>query len=262
MSTMSNTIDPDSTDALHEALILPDWPVRGRVRAVSTTRRGGVSKPPCDSLNLGYGAQDEREAVTENRRRLRNILTLPAEPAWVQQVHGDTVVAAEDVAADEPPAADASVSRTPGLASVVMTADCLPVLFCDREGTTVGAAHAGWRGLVRGILPATVTAMDRPPEDLMAWLGPAIGPDVYEVGPEVRESFLDQDPTHGESFRPSPAGRWLADLYAIARRQLHGLGVTAVYGGEFCTYSDPDRFYSYRRDGSSGRMASLIWLAD
>ena len=259
---MSEPTNTDAMQALRESLILPDWPAPARVRAASTTRREGVSEPPCDSLNLGHGARDDREAVTENRRRLRGVLALPAEPAWIRQVHGDTVASAETVSDVHRPEADASVSRSPGLACVVMTADCLPVLLCDRGGAVVAAAHAGWRGLARGILPATVAAMDRPPGHLMAWLGPAIGSKVYEVGPEVREHFLDQDRAHGNSFRPSPAGRWLADLYAIARRQLHGHGVTAVYGGEFCTYSDPDRFYSYRRDGSSGRMASLIWLAD
>lgn len=251
----------DSTDDDFDLpLIHPRWPAPDRVCAVSTTRLGGVSVPPCDTFNLGFGAQDDAASVTENRRRLCTALSLHREPAWLRQVHGDTVVVAEEVGTATPPEADASLSRTPGCVCVVMTADCLPVLFCDRASSVVAAAHAGWRGLVRGILPATVKAMEVPGDELLAWLGPAIGPSVYEVGSEVHEAFLALDGGNAENFRPSPAGRWLADLYGIARRQLATLGVTAVHGGEFCTLSDPTRFFSYRRDGSSGRLASLIWL--
>lgn len=242
-----------------ESLLFPDWPAPASVRAASTTRRGGVSRPPHDTFNIGHHPGDDPACVEENRRRLAAALDLPAEPAWLRQVHGAGVVRAESVT--EPVEADASHARTPGAVCVVMTADCLPVLLCDRQGTRVAAAHAGWRGLVRGVIPATVQALEADPAELLVWLGPAIGPAVFEVGPEVRAAFLDLDADNAECFQPSPAGRWLADIYGLARRQLAALGVTAVYGGGRCTLTEQDWFFSYRRDGSSGRMASLIWLA-
>ena len=168
------------------------------------------------------------------------------------------MVAAETVST--PVAADAAFTREPGRPCVVMTADCLPVLLCDRAGTVVAAAHAGWRGLAGGVIAATVARMATPPGELLAWLGPAIGPEAFEVGDEVRAAFLARDAGHIDSFRPSPTGRWLADLYELARRQLTGLGISAIYGGEFCTFSEPERFFSYRRENCTGRMASLIWL--
>jgi len=183
---------------------------------------------------------------------------LSADPAWLHQVHGAAVVAASTV--DAPVAADAAWTRKSGRACVVMTADCLPVLLCDRAGTVVAVAHAGWRGLAGGVIAATVAAMTVPSAGLLAWLGPAIGPEAFEVGDEVRAAFLALDVGNAACFRPSPAGRWLADIYALARRQLRGLGVAAVYGGEFCTFSDSARFFSYRREGKTGRMATLIGL--
>lgn len=239
-------------------LILPPWPAPPAVGAAATTRRGGVSQGPFASLNLGGSGGDDPAAVAENRRRLAAALELPAAPAWLRQVHGDRVV---EAGCGERPEADAAVAFGPERVCVVLTADCLPVLFCDRAGSRVAAAHAGWRGLAAGVLEATVARLDCPPGALLAWLGPAIGPEVFEVGGEVRATFLAQDPGAAGCFRPSPAGRWLADLYALARRRLAAAGVTAVYGGGFCTLSEPGRFYSYRRDGqASGRMASLIWL--
>ncbi|HXH04576.1 MAG TPA: peptidoglycan editing factor PgeF [Candidatus Competibacteraceae bacterium] len=241
-------------------LIRPDWPAPANVAAVSTTRHGGVSGGDYASLNLGHGSGDDPAAVAENRRRLRAALGLAEEPAWLAQVHSTRVVDALTVAGRVE--ADAAVCRSAGRACVVLTADCLPVLLCDRAGTVVGAAHAGWRGLAGGVLEATVQAMAADATQLMAWLGPAIGPAVFEVGAEVRAAFLAHDPDCDGCFRSSPAGRWLADLYALARRRLAGVGVTAVYGGGFCTRSEPQRFFSYRRAPRSGRMASLIWLKD
>lgn len=241
-----------------EHLIIPDWPVPTRVRAVSTTRHGGVSAPPYDSLNLAEHVGDDPACVAENRRRLMAAVGYAAEPAWLEQIHGTNVIDAGTACA--PMAADAAWTRAPGRPCVVMTADCLPVLLCDRAGTVVATVHAGWRGLAGDVIAATVASMKAPPAKLLAWLGPAIGPDAFEVGEEVRAAFLALDVGSAGCFRPSPAGRWLADLYALARRQLRRLGVTAIYGGEFCTFSDPKRFFSYRRENPTGRMATLIWL--
>lgn len=239
--------------------IFPNWPAPARVRAAATTRRGGFSPPPYDSLNLGAGAGDDPANVAANRERLARALKLPGEPAWLRQVHGNTVVVAD--VRRGPVEADAAYTREAGRVCVVLTADCLPVFLCHRNGSAVGIAHAGWRGLARGVIGATVRHMDCAPDRLLAWLGPAIGPDAFEVGPEVRDEFLALDAGNAECFRPSPAGRWLADLYALARRQLHALGVERIYGGGFCTYSERERFFSYRRDGRTGRMANLIWLS-
>ncbi|HKJ07561.1 MAG TPA: peptidoglycan editing factor PgeF [Gammaproteobacteria bacterium] len=238
--------------------ILPDWPARPAVRALSTTRRGGVSASPYASWNLAEHVGDDPRAVQTNRQRLRERLALPDEPCWLRQVHGVRVMAA---AAGKPSTeADGAWTGTPGRVCAVLTADCLPVLFCDRRGTRVAAAHAGWRGLAAGVLEATLRAMGVAPQELLAWLGPAIGPAAFEVGAEVRDAFVGADAGAGEAFQAGPDGRWYADLYALARRRLAAAGVVEVYGGGLCTYSDPERFYSYRRDGATGRMASLIWL--
>ena len=242
-----------------EHLLVPEWPAPARVRALSTTRQGGISEPPFTSLNLADHVADALADVTENRRRLAMLAGYPREPAWLQQVHGNRVVAAETVY--EPVAADAAWTRQPGYPCVVMTADCLPVLLCDQAGTVVAAAHAGWRGLANGVIAATVKYLKVSPSQLLAWLGPAIGPSAFEVGAEMREAFLLLDADCTGCFQPSPAGRWLADLYGLARRQLTELGVTAIYGGDFCTFGDSARFFSYRRESRTGRMASLIWLA-
>ena len=244
---------------MSDLLIFPDWPAPTRVWAVSTTRAGGVSLPPYDRLNLATHVGDDPACIAENRRRLAAAAGFPAEPAWLEQVHGTTVAAAETV--DAPVAADAAWTRVPGQPCVVLTADCLPVLLCDRAGTVVAAAHAGWRGLAGGVIAATVARLNAAPAELLAWLGPAIGPAAFEVGEEVRAAFLALDAGNAGCFQPSPTGRWLADLYELARRQLRRLGVPAIYGGDHCTFSEPERFFSYRRESRTGRMATLIWLA-
>ncbi len=236
----------------------PNWPAPATVSAVSTTRRGGVSTPPYESLNLGSSVADASEHVDENRRQLQQQAGMPRQPLWLQQVHGRQVVAAHEAA--DGVEADAAWTDRPGVPCAVLTADCLPVLFCDRAGTRVAAAHAGWRGLAGGVLEATVDSLAVDSAEVMAWLGPAIGPDAFEVGEEVRQRFLALDPGASSAFRPSPDGRWLADLYRLARRRLNGLGVKDVRGGGLCTYTDSQRFFSYRRDGETGRMATVIWL--
>ncbi|MFL6535615.1 MAG: peptidoglycan editing factor PgeF [Pseudomonas sp.] len=235
--------------------LIPDWPAPARVKACVTTREGGVSLAPFDSLNLGDHVGDDPAAVAENRRRLTDQFVM--RPAWLQQVHGIDVVEADPARVAT---ADASWSATPGIACTAMTADCLPVLFCNRAGTHVAAAHAGWRGLANGVLEATLDSLQQPTEEILAWLGPAIGPQAFEVGPEVREAFIAHLPSADQAFAPSPnAGKFLADIYALARLRLAARGVTAVYGGGLCTVTDP-RFYSYRRNPRTGRFASLIWL--
>lgn len=246
-------------ELLLEHLLVPEWPAPATVRAVSTTRRGGDGLPPYDGFNLAGHVGDDPVRVAGNRRQLAAVLGLSTEPAWLEQVHGIHAVAAETVSA--PVAADAAWTREPGRPCVVMTADCLPILLCDRAATVVAAVHAGWRGLAEGVIAATVAEMKVPPMELLAWLGPAIGPGAFEVGEEVRAAFMALDKGNASCFQPSPAGRWLADIYGLARLQLRRLYVTAVYGGHACTFSEPERFFSYRRETTTGRMASLIWLA-
>ncbi len=233
-----------------------DWPAPPRVRALVTTRRGGVSRPPFDGLNLADHVGDAPAAVAMNRALLRAALDLPSEPVWLEQVHGNRVV---DLDAEHlpRPRGDAAVTRTPGRVCAVLTADCLPVCFCRRDGAAVAVAHAGWRGLAAGVLEATVAALGGDGSALLAWLGPAIGPRAFVVGPEVRACFLHRDPGAAACFLPHQ-DRWRADLYALAQRRLAALGVQ-VYGGGLCTVSD-GRFFSYRRDGETGRMAALIWM--
>jgi YfiH family protein len=239
-------------------MIYPHWPAPDRVRAVTTTRSGGVSLPPYDSLNLAEHVGDASAAVHENRRRLRQQLELPAEPVWLNQVHGTRVVDA--AGCPQHPTADASFSQRSGAVCAVMTADCLPVLFCDRGGSAVAAAHAGWRGLAAGVLEATVAALAIEPEQLLVWLGPAIGPAAFEVGAEVRERFVARQASAVSAFVARANGQWLADIYQLARIRLQAAGVNAIYGGGWCTYSDREQFYSFRRDRTTGRTASLIWL--
>ena len=236
--------------------IVPDWPAPSSVRALITTRAGGVSRGVYAGLNLGLGSDDDIEAVSRNRAKLRQ--WLPAEPLWLRQVHGTTVADADAV--KDSPEADAAVARRDGAVCAVLTADCLPLLLCDDEGTVVAAAHAGWRGLCSGVIEQTLRAMDRPPRALLAYLGPAIGPAAYEVGAEVREAFVAADAQSEAAFSPGKPGKFRADLYALARRRLARSGVTRIYGGGYCTYTERERFYSYRRDGATGRMASLIWI--
>ena len=239
-----------------DQLIIPDWPVPAHVRALQTTRAGGVSLAPYESLNLGSHVGDAPLHVARNRQRLGSLL--PSEPVWLEQVHG-TVVADADHAGCRT-VADACVARRSGSVCVVMTADCLPVLLCDRDGTVVGAAHAGWKGLAAGVIEATVEAMGVPPQELLVWLGPAIGPQAFEVGEEVRAEFINSDPQAAAAFVAGSSGKWLADLYVLARLRLNALGITQIYGGDACTYSETGRFFSYRRDGVTGRQGTFIWL--
>jgi purine-nucleoside/S-methyl-5'-thioadenosine phosphorylase / adenosine deaminase len=241
------------------ALLYPDWPAPPAVRAFVTTREGGLSTGPYASLNLGDHVGDEAAAVAANRRLLRTCL--PAEPLWLRQVHGVDVADA-GVACVGLPEADAAVARHPGRVCGVLTADCLPVLLCDTSGGVVAAAHAGWRGLLGGVLERTVEAMAVPPEQVLAWLGPAIGPAAFEVGAEVREAFVAEDPCAAAAFQSGVMpGKWWADLPALARQRLARQGVLRVHGGDSCTYRDGRRFFSYRRDGVTGRFGSFIWLA-
>jgi len=238
-------------------MLLPTWPAPAGVFSLMTTREGGVSCPPWDSFNLGDHVGDDAAHVAENRARLRQ--QLPAEPVWLKQIHSATVVdAGSDVLT-----ADASVTRQAGRVCAVLTADCLPVLFCDRAGRVVAAAHAGWRGLAQGVLEAAVAAMQVPASEVLAWMGAAIGPDAFEVGDDVRQAFIKQHPEAAAAFVPHPSGvpgKWLADIYQLARNRLNRVGVQAIYGGGRCTFNEAGHFYSYRREGVTGRMASLIWL--
>ncbi|WP_150046362.1 MULTISPECIES: peptidoglycan editing factor PgeF [Methylomonas] len=236
--------------------IRPDWPLPSTVQAATTLRDGGVSLGCYASLNPADHVGDNPEHVARNRELIREGLGLPGEPVWLQQVHGVRVVKADQTIGLE--CADASYTDRAGVVCAVLTADCLPVLFCGDRGEVIAAAHAGWRGLQAGVIGQTLLAMQC--RDVSVWLGPAIGPAHFEVGDEVRTAFVDSDPVHSAAFRAVAPGKWLADLYGLARQQLRALGVDAVYGGGDCTVADGSRFFSYRRDGTrTGRMASLIW---
>lgn len=286
---------------LLEHMIIPDWPAPKRVRAFQTTRAGGFSSAPYDSLNLGSYVGDAPLAVSRNRILLNTLL--PSEPVWLEQSHG--IIVANADRADCVPQADACIARHRAAVCVVMTADCLPILLCDQQGSVVGAAHAGWKGLAAGVIEATVQAMNVAPQNLMAWLGPAISQQAFEVGAEVRALFMDADPQAAAAFTPSlaltgtlsregiedltpspcaegsprrggePTGlplagvmgegrgeskKWFADIYALARLRLNALGITQIYGGDRCTYREHEQFFSYRRDGRTGRMGAFIWL--
>lgn len=235
--------------------IIPDWPAPVHVKALQTTRAGGVSTGKYASLNLGDHVKDDPLHVAHNRQLLSPML--PSEPVWLQQVHGVRVIDAGTSSCLE--TADASFTTRKDVVCVTMTADCLPVLLCDEAGTAVAAIHAGWRSLCDGVIEATVKTMPVEAGQLMAWLGPAIGPDAFEIGSEVREQFIAQDAQAETAFRPH-GEKWLGDLYAIARQRLQALGIEHIYGGGRCTYSETESFFSFRRDGDTGRMATLIWL--
>lgn len=263
--------------------IIPDWPAPARVRSLITTRHGGVSVAPYASLNLGDHVGDDPLAVAENRARLR--VSLPAAPRWLNQVHGTAVIDAADAGLPPTPVADAAFVRYPGIVCAVMTADCLPVLLCDRSGSAVAVVHAGWRGLQAGVLERTVATLGLPGRQVLAYLGPAIGPQAFEVGDDVRTAFVGAREAAAAAFKPlpdleRPAGggyrnqqsrcsadgfgmpaKWLADIILLARQALASVGVDAIYGGGYCTLRQESRFFSYRRDGVTGRMASLIWLS-
>jgi len=243
-----------------EDWIVPDWPAPHPVRAVVTSRHGGVSVGAYASMNPADHVGDAPAAVAANRRRLEQLLQLPAAPVWLQQVHGTGVVDAAAVRG--PVRADAAYACKPGVVCAVLTADCLPLLLCDRAGSCVAAAHAGWRGLAAGVIEQTVAALGLPGDALLAWLGPAIGPAAFQVGSEVRDSFLAHDPQAEAAFSRAPDGSWRADLYCLARQRLADCGVLAVSGGDHCTFTETERFFSYRRAAVTGRIASLIWLQD
>jgi hypothetical protein len=261
------------------AWIIPDWPAPPEVRALSTQRGGGTSAAPFESFNLGAHVGDSAETVLDNRRRLRALARLPAEPVWLSQQHGSEVLdldglqgapgtdapgaeapGAEAPGAEAPRPADASFTHRAGRVCAILTADCLPVLLTSDSGAGVAAAHAGWRGLAAGVVEATVQGLALPPSSLLAWLGPGIGPEHFEIGAEVREALLRADPGAEEAFLPNARGRYMADLAALARRRLERLGVVRIYGGGACTYASPERYFSHRRDGRTGRQATLIWL--
>jgi YfiH family protein len=235
--------------------LIPDWPAPAGIKACVTTRAGGISVAPFDSFNLGDHVDDDPAAVAHNRALLTS--RLHTQPAWLKQVHGIDVVEASPAEVQQ---ADASWSQTPGVACTIMTADCLPALFCNRQGTQVAAAHAGWRGLASGVLEAAVDSFADAPSEILVWLGPAIGPQAFEVGPEVRDAFIATHAETIEAFVPSVnAGKFMADIYQLARLRLAAHGVTAVYGGGLSTYND-ERFFSYRRGARTGRFASLVWI--
>jgi YfiH family protein len=236
--------------------IVPQWRVPPRVHALVTTRAGGTSTGAYASLNLGTAVGDDAEAVAENRSRLRQ--HLPADPRWLKQVHGTRVVTAESVCV--PVDADASFTRSPNVVCAIQMADCLPLLLAARDGSVVGAAHAGWRGLAGGVVECLVAALATDPSGIIAWLGPAIGPDAFEVGEDVRSAFMADDAAAAAAFRLAGAGKWRADLFALARARLARAGVREVHGGGLCTAADPVRFFSHRRDRVTGRMAALVWL--
>ena len=248
--------------------LVPDWPAPVAVRALSTWRSGGVSTASYASLNLGDHVGDAPESVAENRLRLAAAASLPAEPAWLSQVHGTRVAdldaagrdaAGRDADGRKEPA-DAAFSRQSGRVCAILTADCLPILLAADSGDLVAAIHAGWRGLAAGIIETTLAALAVPPAKLLVWLGPAIGPRHFEVGKEVRAALLERDPTAEAAFAPNARGRFMADLGGLARRRLTAAGIARIYGGGQCTFADQDRYFSHRRDGVTGRQATLIWL--
>lgn len=241
---------------LLEHCIIPEWPAPPNVKALQSTRDGGLSVAPYASFNLGDHVGDAPQAVAQNRQMLAALM--PSEPVWLQQVHGTAVADADNAACLIQ--ADASVAQQRGSVCVVMTADCLPVLLCDEDGTVVGAAHAGWKGLAAGVIEATVQAIGVEPHKLMAWLGPAISQRAFEVGEEVRATFVAHDAQASAAFLPGENGKWMADIYLLARQRLHVLGINRVYGGNLCTHSDSVNYFSYRRDGVTGRMGTFIWL--
>jgi polyphenol oxidase len=244
------------------ALLPVEWPAPAQVRAVCTLRDGGVSAGPYASFNLAAHVGDDPQAVAANRSLLRTSLGLPGEPVWLNQVHGTQVLEADGSLGEpsSPPEADAAATRTAGTVLAVMVADCMPVLLCRRDGGAVALAHAGWRGLAAGVLEAAIGRLGAGAEQIHAWLGPAIGPEHFEVGEEVRAAFCTQDARASAAFTRNARARWQCDLYQIATQRLQSLGIGSIHGRRRCTYRESGRFFSYRRDGRTGRMAALIWI--
>ena len=246
--------------------LVPDWPAPANIHAATTLRTGGVSQEPYTSLNPAAHVSDDTDRVRQNRRIIREMLDLPAEPVWLDQIHSNRAVKAVKTASLQK--ADASYTDEAGIVCAVLTADCLPLLVCSTDGTQIAAIHAGWRGLLAGVISNTVAAMlisnsylckREVGEDLLVWLGPAIGPDCFEVGGEVRDAFLEKSSEFNTAFKQQSNGKWLADIYRLARVELAALGIANVFGGTHCTVTEHERFYSYRRDAQTGRMATLIW---
>lgn len=238
----------------------PNWPAPHNILALSTTRQEGHSAAPYGSFNLARHVGDLDKNVEKNRLLLTESLQLSSDPIWLEQVHSNQVVNIDE---DQPCpiTADAAIATTPHRICVVMTADCLPILLCNQKGTKVAAIHAGWRGLAHGIIENTIHQLGEPPTELLAWLGPAIGPSKYEVSQDFFNTFMDQDVKNELAFQYQSTDKWLANLYLLATHRLMALGLKHIYGGEYCTYSDEKNFYSYRRDqGVTGRIATLIWL--
>jgi purine-nucleoside/S-methyl-5'-thioadenosine phosphorylase / adenosine deaminase len=241
-------------------LIIPDWPAPNNIKAISTTRHGGVSQYPYTQLNLGTHVGDDPHLVSQNRAHITQSLNLPEEPRWLEQVHGTTIIESQHWQQDIK--VDAIFSQQTGHVCAVMTADCLPILLCNQQGDTIAAIHAGWRGLAAGIIEKTIQKFSCEPQEIIAWLGPAIGPSQFEVGLEVYELFVANAPVACEAFKINGPHHYLADIYLLARQRLEKNNVQKVFGGDFCTVSDEERFFSYRRDGITGRMASMIWITD
>ena len=241
--------------------IRADWPAPAHISAMTTCRSHGHSDAPYNSWNLADHVSDEKQHVEQNRALLKQRLKLPDEPAWLQQVHGDRVISIQDTPLPDNEA-DGSYTQRINTICCVMTADCLPVLITNREGTEVAAVHAGWRGLAAGVVESALEKFTSPRQEILVWLGPAIGPTVFEVGEEVRAAFLEHDPGAEQAFRPEKSNKLLADIYQLARQRLHMAGISSVFGGQYCTYTDEERFFSFRRNPITGRMASLIWIHD
>lgn len=239
--------------------IIPDWPAPTKIHAVCTTRVGGISQSPYHSLNLGDHVGDDPIAVTQNRHTLSKALHLPSPPCWITQVHGVRVINTQNWQTGEE--ADGIYTTIPNAICAVMTADCLPILLCDKKGQYVAAIHAGWRGLADGIIESTIAQAPCDPKEIMAWLGPAIGPKSFEAGDDVRNIFLSQNPADESGFSILGNSKWLVDMYHIARQRLNAVGVSNIYGEVECTVLNPERFFSFRREGITGRMASLIWIS-
>lgn len=238
--------------------VVPDWDAPRGVRAFVTTRAGGVSTGEYAAMNLGMSSGDDPHNVARNRAIV--IEELPSRPQWMKQVHGTAVADLDRLEGSQGPVADAAVTSTPGLVGVVLTADCMPLFVCDAAGSRVAVVHAGWRGMAAGVIENTVRAMQVDPSQVLAWMGPTIGSDAFEVGAEVREAFVAHDDGAGEAFRDHTPGKFMADLYGLARRRLARAGVARVHGGGFCTFHEPERFFSYRRAKASGRMGAFIWM--
>ncbi len=241
-------------------ILIPDWPAPKHIKAFSTTRLNGFSQSPYDSFNLAYSVGDDIENVSLNREHLKKILNLPSDPLWLSQIHSTVIYKVDQETM--PKNADGSFTTNQNKVCVVMTADCLPILLCDVSGTQIAAVHAGWRGLADGVVESALNCFNHSQEKIIAWIGPAIGPKYYEVGDDVRNKFLEINSDFNKAFQTHNQAKWLADMNLLARMRLQKAGVSAIFSENLCTFSDAERFYSYRRDGITGRMASLIWIAD